>query len=66
MRGDAIQRLLLEETVRAYEFEGRRYDCGTKLGYLEATVDLALRHPGVAEGFGRYLDALPRPARRKP
>ncbi len=63
---DAIQRLLLEETVRAYEFEGRRYDCGTKLGYLEATVDLALRHPEVAEGFGRYLDALPRPARRKP
>jgi len=44
--------------VLAYAFEGRRYDCGSKLGYLEATVDLALRHPEVAEGFAAYLKTL--------
>jgi UTP--glucose-1-phosphate uridylyltransferase len=52
---DAIGRLLAEEPVFAYEFHGRRYDCGSKLGYLEATVDYALRHPEVAEGFRAYL-----------
>ena len=55
---DAIGRLLREEPVYAYEFEGRRYDCGTKLGYLEATVEYALRHDEVAEGFRAYLDGL--------
>ena len=39
----------------AYEFEGRRYDCGNKLGYLEATVDFGLKHPQVGEGFVRFL-----------
>jgi len=57
---DGIARLLDEERVLAYEFEGRRYDCGSKLGYLEATVDFALRHPEVAEDFARYLDGLRR------
>ena len=57
---DAIARLLAEEPVYAYEFEGRRYDCGSKLGYLEATVDFALRHSEVAGGFRAYLDRLPR------
>lgn len=52
---DAIARLLEEEPVFAYQFEGRRYDCGSKLGYLEATVDYALRHDEVAEGFRDYL-----------
>jgi len=52
---DAIGRLLREEAVHAYEFEGRRYDCGSKLGYLQATVDYALKHPEVAEGFREYL-----------
>ena len=41
---DGIARLLAEERVLAYTFEGRRYDCGTKLGYLEATVDFGLKH----------------------
>src|SRR4029453_8762364 len=41
---DGIARLLAEERVLAYTFEGRRYDCGNKLGYLEATVDFALKH----------------------
>ncbi len=55
---DAIARLLREENVYAYEFSGRRYDCGSKLGYLEATVDLALKHPEVAAGFRTFLDQV--------
>ena len=39
-----------------YEFEGRRYDCGSKLGYLEATVDFGLQHREVGDGFRRFLD----------
>ena len=57
---DGIVRLMTEERVLAYEFEGRRYDCGSKLDYLEATVDFALRHPEVAEDFASYLDGLRR------
>ena len=56
---DGIAHLLAEERVLAYEFEGRRYDCGSKLGYLEATVDYGLQHSEVGEAFGRFL------ARRK-
>jgi UTP--glucose-1-phosphate uridylyltransferase len=39
----------------AYRFSGRRYDCGTKLGYLEATLELGLKHAEVGEAFARYL-----------
>jgi UTP--glucose-1-phosphate uridylyltransferase len=53
---DGIARLLGEERVLASEFEGRRYDCGSKLGYLEATVDYALRHPEVGDAFAQYLN----------
>ena len=63
---DAIARLLADEAVYAYEFEGRRYDCGSKLGYLEATVDYALRHKEVAAEFRAYLDGLPRKAGKRP
>jgi UTP--glucose-1-phosphate uridylyltransferase len=52
---DGIARLLGEEKVVAYRFEGRRYDCGRKLGYLEATVDFGLKHPEVADEFGHFL-----------
>src|SRR3954462_11654688 len=52
---DAIARMLREEPVFAYEFQGRRYDCGSKLGYLQATVNYALKHPEVADGFRVYL-----------
>ncbi len=52
---DGIARLLGEEKVVAYRFDGRRYDCGRKLGYLEATVDFGLKHPEVAEEFGAFL-----------
>jgi UTP--glucose-1-phosphate uridylyltransferase len=52
---DGIARLLAEERVLAYTFEGHRYDCGTKLGYLQATVDFGLKHHEVGAGFTRFL-----------
>jgi len=52
---DGIARLLTEEKVLAYAFEGRRYDCGSKLGYLEATVDFGLKHPELADDFAAFL-----------
>ncbi len=52
---DAISRLLELEAVYAHVLEGKRYDCGTKLGYLQATVNYALRHPEVGKEFGEYL-----------
>jgi UTP--glucose-1-phosphate uridylyltransferase len=52
---DGIARLLADEKVLALEFEGRRYDCGNKLGYLEATVELALKHPEIGAAFAEYL-----------
>lgn len=52
---DAIAALLLEEKVLAYRFSGRRFDCGSKLGYLEATVEYALKHEELREAFRRYL-----------
>lgn len=55
---DAIARLLDFESVLAYRFAGRRYDCGTKLGYLEATVELGLRHQQLGAGFRAYLRDL--------
>jgi len=54
---DAISRLLREENVLAYEFQGQRYDCGSKLGYLQATVNLALKHPELADDFRGFLAA---------
>ncbi len=55
---DGLQRLLACEPVFAYRFEGRRFDCGSKLGFLEATVNLALDHPEVGEAFARLLRRL--------
>jgi UTP--glucose-1-phosphate uridylyltransferase len=52
---DGIARLLNDEPVLAFSFAGRRFDCGNKLGYLEATVELGLKHPEVGQGFQRYL-----------
>jgi len=52
---DAIAKLLHEENVYAYRFEGRRYDCGNKLGYLEATVEMAMKHPELGADFTNYL-----------
>lgn len=55
---DAIAKLLQEEAVYAYQFQGKRYDCGSKLGYLQATVAYALKHPEVAQDFKRSLETL--------
>jgi UTP--glucose-1-phosphate uridylyltransferase len=52
---DAIARLLRDENVVAYEFQGRRYDCGSKLGYLQATVNYALKHPDLADEFREFI-----------
>ncbi|MBY4898236.1 UTP--glucose-1-phosphate uridylyltransferase GalU [Cupriavidus sp. AU9028] len=52
---DAIQSLLGNEQVLAYRYQGVRYDCGSKLGYLKATVEFALKHPEVKDEFGSYL-----------
>jgi UTP--glucose-1-phosphate uridylyltransferase len=52
---DGIARLLEDEKVLAYEFEGRRYDCGNKLGYLEATVELGVKHPDIGAKFSEFL-----------
>ena len=53
---DAISALLARERVLAMRIGGKRYDCGSKLGYLKATVELGLRHPEVGKGFANFLD----------
>jgi len=61
---DAIAALCEHEPVHAYRFRGQRFDCGSKLGFLAATMHFALRHPDLGVEFGRMLDALrPRSAR---
>jgi UTP--glucose-1-phosphate uridylyltransferase len=55
---DGIAALMREEAVYAYRFEGKRYDCGSKLGYLQATVEYALAHPALGRDFRRYLRGL--------
>lgn len=55
---DAISQMMQEQTVLAYEFDGKRYDCGSKLGYLKANVEYALKHPEVGEDFRNYLHEL--------
>ena len=52
---DAIAGLARRERVAAYRFSGRRYDCGAKLGFLEATVELGMKHPEVGPRFRAYL-----------
>ncbi|MGO4761061.1 UTP--glucose-1-phosphate uridylyltransferase GalU [Cupriavidus sp. 2KB_3] len=52
---DAIQSMLDQEQVLAYRYNGVRYDCGSKLGYLKATVEFALKHPEVRDEFRAYL-----------
>lgn len=54
---DGIAKLIATEGVHAYQYQGKRYDCGSKQGFLEATVDFALKHPEVGPGFQEYLKA---------
>ena len=55
---DAIAELRKMEEIFAYSFTGRRYDCGSKIGYLEANVELALQHDELADDFRNYLKNL--------
>jgi UTP--glucose-1-phosphate uridylyltransferase len=55
---DAIEALMEEQAVYGYEFEGTRYDCGTTMGWLKASVELALERPDLAPEFRRYLREL--------
>jgi UTP--glucose-1-phosphate uridylyltransferase len=55
---DGIAALLAEEQVLAYRYQGTRYDCGSKLGYLEATVAFGLRHPEVGNDFAAILKRM--------
>jgi UTP--glucose-1-phosphate uridylyltransferase len=55
---DAIADLLTDEPVYAYEFEGKRYDCGSKIGYLQATVEYGLKHEQLGPKFKEYLSGL--------
>ena len=55
---DAIARLMASEPVHAYQYSGKRYDCGSKEGFLEATVELALQHPQMGAPFRDYLKSL--------
>ena len=54
---DAISALLAHEPALAVRLPGRRFDCGSKLGYLQATVELGVRHPEVGDAFARYLES---------
>ena len=55
---DGIAKLLRHEEVYAFQFQGKRFDCGTKLGYLEATIAYALKHPELAQDFKRSLQGF--------
>jgi UTP--glucose-1-phosphate uridylyltransferase len=55
---DGIARLIGTEGVHAYQYQGKRYDCGSKQGFLEATVEFALKHPEVGPAFQEYLKTL--------
>lgn len=52
---DGLKELLKHQSIYAYQFEGKRYDAGTVLGYLQTTVEFALNHPDLREQFARYL-----------
>jgi UTP--glucose-1-phosphate uridylyltransferase len=55
---DAISRLIAEEPVHVLPFEGTRYDCGSKLGYLQASVEYGMRHPDLGPEFRAYLKSM--------
>ena len=56
---DAIEALMEDQHVYGYEFEGVRYDAGTTMGWLQASVELALQRPDLAADFRAYLRELP-------
>ena len=56
---DALETLIKNEAMYAYDFEGRRYDVGDKLGFLQATVEFALKREELREPFIQYLNTKP-------
>ncbi|MDP1629128.1 MAG: UTP--glucose-1-phosphate uridylyltransferase, partial [bacterium] len=52
---DALKNLLKRRPIYGLRFQGSRYDCGNKLGFLKATVEFALKHPEVKDGFRQYI-----------
>ncbi len=61
---DAIASMLNKQRALAYEFQGLRYDCGSKLGYLQANVLYAMRHPEIGDEFRRFLNSLDAESKR--
>jgi len=61
---DGIAALMSEEAVYAHRFTGKRYDCGSKLGYLQATVEYGMAHPQLGKEFSKYLKNLSRQVSR--
>ena len=55
---DAIAKLIEEESITAFPFNGRRYDCGSRMGFLEATIAYALKRPELRERLSRYLSSV--------
>ncbi|HEY0905663.1 MAG TPA: UTP--glucose-1-phosphate uridylyltransferase GalU [Methylophilus sp.] len=55
---DGISALMAYEKVMAYRYHGKRYDCGSKLGFMQANVELALKHPEISHSFRTYLQSL--------
>ena len=62
---DGIAALMRAERVLAYRYDGQRYDCGSKLGYLQATAAMGLKHPETAEGFRAFLAQLAQDANKE-
>jgi UTP--glucose-1-phosphate uridylyltransferase len=62
---DGIGALMKEEAVYAHRFSGKRYDCGSKLGYLQATVEYALAHRQLGREFAKYLKEVARSSARR-
>jgi UTP--glucose-1-phosphate uridylyltransferase len=52
---DGIEALMQSETVLAYRYLGRRFDCGSKIGYLQASVEIGLQHPETGPAFAEWL-----------
>lgn len=61
---DGIAALMQAESVLAYRYKGYRYDCGSKLGYLKATVAMGQKHPETGEAFSQYLKDIAAPAKK--
>ena len=55
---DGIAALMHAQTVLAYRYEGQRYDCGSKLGYLKATVAMGMKHAETGDAFTEYLKQI--------